>query len=146
MLRRNTGGVQVAEEVVENRDVFRRAPKHELVGVFEGEDVRLAVDELLSAGHNARDIDLFHGEGGLEVLDRFGEHHGLRGRLIRGLQQLGSEEANIITFANALGHGRSVVGVRSEKLDEALVEVFIRHHATDVVYFGAFSAWTLGDS
>lgn len=134
------------DDVLENKDVFRRAPKHELVGVVRGDQLPQMVDELASIGYESSDVDVLTGEAGLLVLDPHGRHHGLSGRLIRGLQQLGSEEANIITYANALKHGRSVIGVRTQKLDDALTAVFTRHHATDIVYYGAFSAWTLGDS
>jgi hypothetical protein len=131
---------------IENKDVFRRTPQHELVGVVAGDEIPQMVGELTNIGHESRNVDVLTGEAGLLVLDPHGRHHGLHGRLIRGLQQLGSEEANIITYANALKHGRSVIGVRTRTLDDALVAVFTRHHATDIVYYGAFSAWTLGDS
>jgi len=132
--------------VLENEDVFQRAPKHEIFGVVAGDELRQMVDELASIGHKPCDVDVLTGAAGLLVLDPHGRHHGLHGRLMRGLQQLGSEEANIITYANALRHGRSVIGVRAQNLDEPLIAVFMRHRATDIVYYGAFSAWTLGDS
>jgi hypothetical protein len=133
-------------DLVENADVFRRAPKHELLGAVAADRVRPMVEDLASIGHAARDISVLTGEAGLLVLDRFGRHHGLHGRLVRDLQQLGSSEANLINYADALGRGRSVIGVRTESLDDDLVAVFVRHRATDVVYFGATSARTLGSS
>jgi hypothetical protein len=133
-------------DVLENEDVFRRTPKHEVVGVIAGDQIPQMIDDLVSIGHEARDVEVLTGEAGLLVLDPHGRHHGLHGRLIRALQQLGSEEANIISYANALKHGRSVVGVRTQELDDALMAVFTQHHATDIVYFGAFSAWSLGNS
>jgi hypothetical protein len=133
-------------DVLENRDVFQRAPKHELVGVIAVDEIQQMVDELTNIGHESRNVDVLTGEAGLLVLDPHGRHHGLHGRLMRGLQLLGSEEANIITYANALKHGRAVIGVRTKELDDDLIAVFIRHHATDIVYFGAFNARTLGDS
>jgi hypothetical protein len=131
---------------LENKDVFRRAPKHELVGVIAGDEIQQMVDELTHIGLESRDVDVLTGEAGLLVLDPHGRHHGLHGHLIRGLQQLGSEEANIVTYANAIKHGRVVISVRTQELDDDLIGVFTRHHATDIVYFGAFTAWTLGDS
>ena len=132
--------------VLENKDVFRRTPKHEVVAVIGADQVAPMVDELATIGYEAGDVEALTGEAGLLVLDPDGHHHGLHGRLIRGLQQLGSEEANIITYANALKHGRAVISVRTKELDDDLLAVFTRHHATDIVYFGAFNAWTLGDS
>jgi hypothetical protein len=134
------------DDVLKNRDVFRRTPKHELVGVVVGDQIPQMISELATIGHESRDVDVLTGEAGLLVLDPHGRHHGLHGRLIRGLQQLGSEEANIITYSNALKHGRAVISVRTPELNDALIAVFARHHATDIVYYGAFSAWTLGDS
>ena len=134
------------KDVIENKDVFRRTPKHEVVAVIGANQIAPMVDELASIGYEAGDVDVLTGEAGLLVIDPHGRHHGLHGRLIRGLQQLGSEEANIITYANALKRGRAVIGVRTKDLDDDLIAVFIRHHATDIVYFGAFNAWTLGDS
>jgi hypothetical protein len=136
----------MTNEVLENSDVFRRTPKHELIGVVESGQVAQMVEDLASIGHRSGDVNVLTGEAGLLVLDPDGRHHGLHGRLIRGLQQLGSEEANIITYANALNQGRAVISVRTQELDDDLMAVFTRYHATDIVYFGAFNAWTLGDS
>jgi hypothetical protein len=139
-------GGNVNEAVVRNQDLFRRVPKHELVGVVSNDQVQTMVDELENSGYRPHDIDVLTGDAGRQVLDRFGRHHGWYGRVLRDLQQLGSGEVNIITYDNALKHGRSVIGVRVRPLDEDLVAVYVKHGATDLVYFGAFTTWTLGDS
>jgi hypothetical protein len=139
-------GCQVNEAVVQNKDIFRRVPKHELVGVVAADQIQAMTDTLERLGYRPRDVDVLTGDGGRRVLDRFGRHHGWYGRVLRGLQQLGSGEVNIITYDNALKHGGSVIGVRTRELDEALVAVYVQYGATDLVYFGAFTAWTLGDS
>jgi hypothetical protein len=89
------------DDALKNRDVFRRTPKHELVGVVVRDQIPQMTSELAAIGHESRDVDVLTERPGYWVLDSQGRHHGLHGRLIRGLHQLGSEEANIITYSNA---------------------------------------------
>lgn len=117
---------------------FRRAPKHEIVASVPRDHLDHVLRELRSAGYDS--IEVLVGPEGLRVLDQPGRVHGLRGRLIRGLQQLGTEEANLDAYAIALRDGRAVLGIATDPRDEVAVETLAQHDAQHVVSYGRWSA------
>jgi uncharacterized protein len=67
-------------------DDFISYPTNRVVGTIDDpQHTRTAIDALLQAGFARDEIDVLHGEGGLERLDPTGDQHGFRARFQRTL-------------------------------------------------------------
>lgn len=123
---------------VNDQRSFRRAPQREIVASVS----RVGLDDLLSElaelGYDS--VEVLVGADGLDILDQAGQTHGLRGRIMRGLQQLGTEEENLVAYSDALQAGRAVIGVAADPRDDLVVEAFARHDGQHVVSYGLWSA------
>ena len=117
---------------------FRRAPRREIVASVPRESLDALLVALAAAGYDS--VEVLVDAAGLLVLDQLGHGHGFKGRLVRGLQQLGTEEANIEAYADALRAGRAVVGVAADPRDAHAAETFARYDAEHVVSYGRWSA------
>lgn len=129
---------------VTNPDVhghgFVAAPLHRVVGVIDDTaDLPAAVGGLEAAGFVADAIHVFVGEEGERRLDLEGTHHGLRGRVTRLLQKLGSESDVFIELEEALTAGHAVIGVLTDGSHEerSRAEAVLKAHgAHSLHYFG----------
>lgn len=77
-----------------------------------------ALDALRSAGFADAAVEVERGEEGLADVDPDGSRHGLIGRLVRTLQQIGEEGEEWRAAAEELRAGHAVVGVSVDGAEE----------------------------
>jgi hypothetical protein len=113
--------------------------------IADRSDAEAAVEALLQAGIDADDIDVLHGDAGLQRLDPTGAGHGLLARFQRALIHVAGvneESAALTRHVNDLRAGRFVIMVRARAADERQIvaAVLKAHRAT---FIGFFGRWTL---
>jgi hypothetical protein len=113
--------------------------------ITDRKDAEDAVEALLQAGIDADDIDVLHGEAGLQRLDPSGADHGLLARFQRAFIHVAgakAESAALARHVDDLQSGRFVVLVRANTAErrQAVADVFKAHRAT---FIGFFGRWTL---
>jgi hypothetical protein len=86
-----------------NVDHFYYRPTYNVVGLLTEKSQILAISaELQSAGVDITAVEILCGEQGAQILDANGRYHGLRGRVVRGLQRLGYDETTLDLYDEAL--------------------------------------------
>src|SRR3954465_6507026 len=113
--------------------------------IIDRGDAEAAVEALLQAGIDADDIDVLHGDSGLQRLDPTGAAHGLLARFQRAfihVAGVNAESAALTHHVSDLRAGRFVIMVRAKAADERQIgaAVLKAHRATRRVGFGR---WTL---
>ena len=67
-------------------------PVYRVAGLLTEKPEILAIcRELASAGADAAAVEILCGERGAAILDEHGRYHGLRGRIVRAFQRLGTQ-------------------------------------------------------
>lgn len=117
--------------------------------ISDRDDAERAVEELLQAGIEADEIDVLHGDAGLQRLDPTGADHGLLARFQRALIHIAGvneESAALQHHVNDLRAGRFVVMVRARTADErqAVATVLNAHRATFIGFYGRWTLRALG--
>jgi hypothetical protein len=123
-----------------------RTPPHRVIGVLPGLDQATAtVLELGDAGFAPEEIHAICGEEGLRRLDPSGKHHGLRGRLIRAVDNVTSDET-LFEYADDLTAGAVIVSVPApnDEVRARAAHILREHGATRMRYFGAATTTELG--
>ena len=88
-----------------------RTPWHRVIGVLPGLDETAAtLAELSEAGFAPEEIHAICGEEGVRRLDPSGKHHGLRGRLIRVVETVSTDDT-LSDYADDLAAGAILVSV-----------------------------------
>jgi hypothetical protein len=114
-------------------------PRHRLMARFPGLDrVAPAFAALHKAGLETDQAYVVSGDEGIRRLDPTGEHHGLKGRLVRAVQFMASYGELIREDAEFLGAGGVIVTIPAEDPAdrERIEDVFRAHEASRMVYFG----------
>jgi len=85
------------------------------------------------------------GTASAEAMDVDGSHHGLRGRIVRALQNIGEEHEAIENYANAMKEDKFVVGAPTDDIAnrDEVVKLYKAHAAYYVNYCGTGSITTL---
>jgi hypothetical protein len=101
--------------------------------------------ELGDAGFAPEEIHAICGEEGLRRLDPSGKHHGLRGRLIRAVDNVTSDET-LFEYADDLTAGAVIVSVPApnDEVQARAAHILREHGATRMRYFGAATTTELG--
>ena len=101
---------------------FISYPTNRVVGAIEDpRDARAAIDALLRAGFARDDIDVLHGEGGLDRLDPTGDEHGFLARFQRTLIRTAGpaeEYKHLRRHVEDVRAGRFVVMVLAKRATE----------------------------
>jgi hypothetical protein len=125
-----------------NENRFYRYPKHRVVAIVDNQQqVDTAIKTLEQAGIDAGTVHVLSGPDGARLLDRSGERHGLRARLLR-LGQGGAFEADALRqHEKALDDGRHVVYVpaRGDGTRRKVTEILRAAGGHGLLYFGTWS-------
>lgn len=126
-----------------NQQRFYRYPMHRVVAIIDDDTgIDAAVDALSKAGVDVAAVDVLSGSDGARRLDAAGTAHGMRGRLLRLLQQ-GAYEGNALqAHEEALDAGHHVVyvPVRGDDQRERVVDIL---HAAGGRYLLYFRRWNI---
>ena len=121
-------------------------PTHRVVGtIVDSKDARAAIEGLLSAGFQAADIDILHGEEDLHRLDPTGAEHGFLSQFQRTLIRIAGraeEFKHLRHHIDDVRAGRFVIMVLAkerEKRDVA-ADILNSHGAEFVGFYGRW-AW-----
>ncbi len=121
-------------------------PTHRVVGtIVDPKDARAAIEGLLSAGFQAADIDILHGEEDLHRLDPTGAEHGFLSQFQRTLIRMAGRAEEFKHLRHHIGDvraGRFVIMVLAkerEKRDVA-ADILNSHGAEFVGFYGRW-AW-----
>ena len=92
-----------------NHSSFTYRPKNAVTAILDQEALDQALSILTEAGVDSTSVEVLSGQEGAEILDLDGSHHGLRARLVRHIQLLGSSENDLRNYSIALQEDRAVV-------------------------------------
>jgi hypothetical protein len=117
-----------------SRTVFAVFPDHH--------SAQNAADRLRRSGVSAESIRILNGEEGLEDLDPTGERHGLRGRMMRAVQQLGEVVTFLEGYADQIRAGKTAMAVAFRENDDrqSIASLLIDSGGTQMSYT---SDWTI---
>lgn len=125
-----------------NEPMFYRYPMQQLVAVLDdGTGVDEALQQLRQIGVDLSAVHVLSGTEGAVLLDRRGERHGLKARLLRLLQWTASENDMLEMHDRALRDGGHVlyVPVRGEGRKGRVAEALRAAGGHHLVYFGRFT-------
>ena len=94
-----------------NEADFKFRPRNMVTAILSADQVDPCIAALVEAGVDVESVDVLSGPQGAGILDRDGSNHGLRARIARAFQMMGSSENELINYSMALEEGRAVVGV-----------------------------------
>lgn len=125
-------------------------PTDRVVGTIDDPgDARTAIDTLLQAGFTRDDIDVLHGEAGLERLDPAGTDHGFLARFQRTLIRAAGpaeEYKHLMRHVDDVRAGRFVVMVLAKEAAERglAAQILSSHGAEFIGFYGrwAYRAFT----
>lgn len=101
------------------------------------QSVQDAIDKLVQAGFETEDISVLCGPRGAARLDVSGRDHGLRGRLYRFVEQLGSEHEWLETHSELMASGGFGVSVSADEGEKGrAAKILGEHGGHDTAYFG----------
>ena len=124
-----------------------RLPSHRVLGVLPSLDEATAsVLGLGEAGFAPEEIHAICGEEGVRRLDPSGKHHGLRGRLIRAVENVTAADDTLFEYADDLAAGAVIVSVPApdEGTQSRAAHVLRENGATKMRYFGTATITDLG--
>lgn len=125
-----------------NEPMFYRYPMQQLVAVLDDETgVDEALQQLRRIGVDLSAVHVLSGTEGAALLDRRGERHGPKARLLRLLQWTASENDALKVHDRALRDGGHVlyVPVRGEDRKGRVAEALRAAGGHHLVYFGRFT-------
>ncbi|MDP4218854.1 MAG: hypothetical protein Q8916_05560 [Bacteroidota bacterium] len=126
--------------IVNNANSFSTYPTNRVCGIFDNSmDARSALDALLEQGIVEKNIDIFHGAEGSDILDAGGERHGLAAKIATQLRAYGDMENGILrSYEEAMLHGSYLFEVKAEtdEIKESVEQILSRHGAHSINYFG----------
>jgi uncharacterized protein (TIGR02246 family) len=130
-----------------DRHDFIRYPTNRVVGtVGDAAKAGAAVDALLRAGFDRKDIDILHDEADLRRLDPTGEEHGFLAQFHRTvIRSLDLEEFKHLThYVEDVRAGRYVIMVLTKKRALRIAAADILHqHGAD--YVGFYGRWACAE-
>ena len=122
-----------------------RTPSHRVIGVLAGPDEATAsLVELGESGFAREEIHAICGEEGVRRLDPSGKHHGLRGRLIRAVENVADD--TLFDYADDLAAGAVIVSVPAfdDGTQSRAAHILRDHGAKKMRYFGTATITELG--
>jgi hypothetical protein len=131
---------------VKRQDVpFAGYPEDHVLAVFSTpDDAQAATRELERAGLSNGRVKVFADAPGAASIDSEGTEHGVAGFAERELEHLVSDKDDLAEYETAVRRGATVLGVAVDKDErERVLDIFRRHHADGVRYFGRWAVETL---
>jgi uncharacterized protein len=129
----------------DRNDDFIPYPTDRVVGtIADPEDARTAIEALLSAGFAREELDVLHGEGGLDRLDPAGTEHGFLARVQRTLIRTAGpveEYKHLTRHVEDVRAGRVVVMVlaRQPARRRTAAEILSAHGAEFIGFYGRWA-------
>jgi predicted SnoaL-like aldol condensation-catalyzing enzyme len=125
---------------------FISYPTNRVVGtIAKPEDARAALEALLQAGVDGRDIELLHGEEGLHRLDSTGSEHGFLAQFQRTLIRIAgpvAEFKHLSRHVDDVRAGRFVIMVLAKEREKRnLAADILNAHGAEFVGFYGTWAW-----
>jgi hypothetical protein len=119
---------------------FEGYPRDHLVGIVDNEAAATKLAAELNL-QGVTDVQILSGEEGAEMLDSDGSEHGLFGRLLRTVERMSAEIDHLREYERAVREGSAVVVAlaKEEPLRETATEIFRKHDARFVNYFGSMT-------
>ena len=119
---------------------FETYPLEKFIALIDDEnDLNNAITQLHNEGFSNEDVQYFHGEEGLEILDLCADHHGLIAKIMRVITFTLSREAEegITMTKEALDKGSYFITVRSRTEEEKnkALSIFTSNNAYNMHYF-----------
>jgi hypothetical protein len=124
-----------------------RLPSSRVVGVLPGPDeASESLLQLSEAGFAPDELHAICGEEGLRRLDPSGKHHGLRGRLVRAVENVAAADDTLFEYADDLAAGAVIVSVPAldDETRSRAAHVLREHGGTKMRYFGTATITELG--
>jgi hypothetical protein len=120
-----------------NHSSFIYRPRNAVTAILARESLEQALSIVGEAGVDSTSVEVLIGPEGAEFLDLHGSHHGLRARLVRHIQLLGSSENDLRNYSSALQQDRAVVivPVGDEHMADAVGAALERCGGERVLYF-----------
>ena len=133
-------------EPLVNVDQFRDRPVNAVSGLVPDQaSAGLVVDALRAGGTDVSDVGVLHGSAGVRILDRAGDEHGRRAKLVRFFQKWGYDDAVMSLYDEGLRKGESVVVVPAARdAKDDIVGLLHHHRGHALYYFGTGSAESIG--
>src|SRR5690349_17635190 len=122
-------------------------PSQRVVASLPGPDEAAAsLSDLIDAGFPQDDIYAICGEAGVRRLDPSGKHHGLRGRVIRAVENVAAAGDSLFEYAHDLEEGAVLVSVPAPESDlqTRAAHILREHGGTRMLYFGTGTVTELG--
>lgn len=112
--------------------------KNRVMGIIQNmRDVEDAIDELYDTGFQ-EDLVVFSGQEAVEKVDLSGSRHGILGRVVRTMQQLGEDYTQFQRYEQAWLDGYYTVSIpaNSPEETEQIKMILEKHQAYELVFFG----------
>ena len=132
----------MTHKAAEKAKPFIRYPTNKLFAVINHlHDLEAVLDALADLGINSGDVETFCGEEGIKRIDAHGHEHNLRTQIIRTMQQLGQEGADVKRYEKELkaGHYLISVFVLEGELKSNVVNVLKTHNAHQINFYSPLS-------
>lgn len=137
---------RVPTSVEHSDEEFVGYPKNQVMAVFDTRTAAAnALNDLRRSGFQQDDLSVFSDERGEKQLDSEGDSHGFTQVAQRSIEHLVTDIDDLKGYEAAVRDGGVVVGVLvpEEERREHVLDVFQRHHAHDVYYFGELAVQQL---
>ena len=134
------------EENLTRAGDFIPYPTNRVVGtVADANSARAAIDALLQVGFDREDIDLLHGETGVQRLDPRGAEHGFLAQFQRALIRTGGpneEYRHLMRHVDDVSAGRFVIMILARQREQrTLAADILNTHGAEFVGFYGRWAW-----
>ena len=127
---------------VNNPNDFMNYPTNRICAIIDNEeDARNTLGAMLRTGIDESNIDIFHGDKGIEILDAEGEKHGLLAKIKKQLRAYGDvENESMLIYEKALKDGGYVFEVLAitDKEKDAVFRIFANNNGWAINYFGSW--------
>jgi hypothetical protein len=130
---------EATQATTHGEDDFLAFPIHKVVSGFEDQaTVDAAIDDLLSHGFKADDIEGICGVDGERRMDFAGTNHGTLTTFLRNLQHIGPDRQFLERYEQYLrdGHCLIMVTVHNKLRRNAAAQILHKHTDQKVTYFG----------
>ncbi len=129
---------------VNNPNGYATYPNNRILAIIDTrEGAREALEALGRYGRNEADIEVLHGEAGIEILDADSTHHGLLARIAKAIRAYGDvENESMHIYEAALRADAFVFAIHilNDEDKESIRQILVKSDAREINYF---STWVV---